>query len=123
MLEIYLKFANKRLEPTYMDLKDCRPGLQVIITAHAHSSIAIPENHRNGLLFSSVPWYTFELYKQQGIILNDRSETFEELRKTINPITGKLYNIKVAKHKVAIMLTTGDKVYLRPSEFKVLRSK
>ena len=57
-----------------MDLKDCRPGLQVIITAHAHSSIAIPENHRNGLLFSSVPWYTFELYKQKDIILKKKKK-------------------------------------------------
>jgi len=102
-----------------MELKDCRPGLPIIITAHATSSASIPSLHHLG----SNIFYTFELYNMQGIILNDRSETFEEYRKTINPVTGKLYNIMVTKHKVAIMLTSGDKVYLKPSDIKVLRLK
>ena len=105
-----------------MELKDCKPGLQIIIIdEHARSRLAIPESR--SLSFSMDPWYTFELYNKQGFILSDRSETFKETRKTINPITGKLLNINVIKKMVSIMLTTGDKVYLRPSQIKVLRSK
>ena len=105
-----------------MELKDCKPGLQVIVTdKHARSRIAIPESH--SLSFSMDPWYTFDLYNKHGIILSDRSETYIEYRKSVNPFTGKLYNLTVTKRKVSIMLTTGDKVYLRPSQIKVLRSK
>ena len=105
-----------------MELKDCKPGSQVIITdEHARSRLAIPCSR--SLSFYMDPWYTFKLYKKQGIILSDRTETFEEPRKSVNPVTGKLYNIMVTKHKVAIMLTSGDKVYLKPDQIKVLRSK
>lgn len=102
-----------------MDLKDCKPGLQIIITNHIQSIPTI-EVHIYGSLSS---WHTYDLYNQQGIILNDRSETYNITQKTINPTTGKLYNINIVGRKVAIMLTNGDKVYLKPSEFKIMRTK
>ena len=92
-----------------MRARDIKPGMGLIFDdlGRSYHAIALdrPRRHLNR-------W-----------TLNDRSETYKETRKTINPVTGKLYNIKVVKHKVDIMLTTGDKVYLRPSEIKVLRSK